>query len=91
MSSIVPVGRLWFGMVDADTKIRDHFSVSEAYTLVVGNQTWLSWQHLQLPFSLVRLGVTRDFNDATEHYFKIDKNGIVALSKDRICHRRWLE
>ncbi len=79
--SIVPVGRLWFGVVEMDTKKRDHFSIAKAYELEVGNKTWLVATS-SAPFSLVRLGVARDFSDAKEHYFKIDKNGIESLSKD---------
>lgn len=79
--SIVPVGRLWFGLVEVDTKKRDHFSISEAYELKVENKTWLIATS-SAPFSLMNAGVTRDFNDAEEHYFKIDKNEIQDLSKD---------
>ena len=79
--SIVPVGRLWFGLVEMDTKKRDHFSMAEAYELKVKNKTWLVATS-SAPFSLVSAGVTRDFNDAKEHYFKIDKNNIQDLSKD---------
>ena len=79
--SIVPVGRLWFGLVEMDTKKRDHFSVAEAYELEVTNKTWLVATS-SASFSLVSAGVTRDFNDAKEHYFKIDKNDIQDLSKD---------
>ena len=79
--SIVPVGRLWFGLVEMDTKKRDHFSIAEAYELEVENKTWLVATS-SAPFSLVSVGVTRDFNDAKEHYFKIDKNNIQDLSKD---------
>jgi len=79
--SIVPVSRLWFGLVERDTKKRDHFSIAEAYELKVENKTWLVATS-SAPFSLVSAGVTRDFNDAKEHYFKIDKNDIQDLSKD---------
>ncbi len=79
--SIVPVGRLWFGLVEMDTKKRDHFSIAEAYELKVENKTWLVATS-SAPFSLASAGVTRDFNDAKEHYFKINKNDIQDLSKD---------
>jgi len=79
--SIVPVGRLWFGLVEMDTKKRDHFSIAEAYELEIENKTWLVATS-SAPFSLVRADETREINDAKEHYFKIDKNGIQALSKD---------
>lgn len=79
--SILPVDRLWFGVVDVDTKKRDHFSIAKSYELEVGNKTWLVATS-SAPFSLVRAGVRKDFHDAKEHYFKIDKNGIESLGKD---------
>jgi hypothetical protein len=79
--SIVPVGRLWFGVIDVETKKRDHFSISKAYELEMDSKTWLVATS-SAPFSLVRLGVAKDFDDGKEHYFKIDNNGIESLSKD---------
>jgi len=79
--SIVPVGRLWFGLIEMDTKKRDHFSVAQAHELKVENKTWLVATS-SAPFSLVSADVTRNFNDAKEHYFKIDKNAIQDLNKD---------
>ena len=90
--SIVPVDRLWFGVVDVDTKKRDHFSIAKAYELEVKNKTWLVATS-SAPFSLVRLGTTSNFNDGKEHYFKINNNGIESLSKDEYVTfggwRRW--
>lgn len=78
--SIVPVGKLWFGVIDTETKQREHFSIVEAYELDVETKSWLVATS-SAPFSLVKSDETRDFNDAKEHYFKIDKNGIQILSK----------
>jgi hypothetical protein len=80
MVSIVPVSRLWFGVIDMATNERDHFSISDAYELDVSNKSWLVATS-SAPFSLQEADVTKEFNDAKEHYFKIDKNGIVVLSK----------
>jgi len=79
--SIVPVSRLWFGVIDMDTKQRDHFSISDAYALDVTNKSWLVATS-SAPFSLEKSDVKKEFNDAKEHYFKIDKNGIEVLSKN---------
>jgi len=79
--SIVPVDRLWFGLIEMDTKKRDHFSIAEAFEMEVKNKTWLLATS-SAPFSLVNAGVTRDFTDAKEHYFMIDKNGMQDLSKE---------
>lgn len=78
--SIVPVHRLWFGLVNMETFAREHFSVSEAYTLDVTTQSWLLATS-SAAFSLKEGEETKEFNDAQEHYFKIDANGIESLSK----------
>jgi len=77
---ILPFSRLWFGLVDMDTTNRDHFSVDAPYKLDVTEKSWLVATS-SAPFSLVDGEETKDFNDAKEHYFKIDKNGIESLTK----------
>lgn len=79
--SIVPVGQLWFGVIELQTKKREHFTISQAYELDVETKSWLLATSAA-PFSLVQAEETRDFNDAQEHYFKIDKNGIQPLTRD---------
>jgi len=78
--SIIPVNKLWFGLVDTDSKERKHFSIEQAYTLDVSEKSWLVATS-SAPFSVVQGEKTEDFTDAKEHYFKIDKNGIVILNK----------
>jgi len=80
MVSIVPVSRLWFGVIDMETNKRDHFSISDAYELNTSDKTWLVATS-SAPFSLKEADATKEFNDAKEHYFKIDKNGVEVLSK----------
>ena len=80
MVSIVPVSRLWFGVIDMATNKRDHFSISDAYELDASNKSWLVATS-SAPFSLQEAEGTKEFNDAKEHYFRIDKNGIEILSK----------
>lgn len=79
--SIVPVNRLWFGVVDMQTSERKHFSISQVYELDVETKNWLLATSAA-PFSLVKAEETREFNDAKAHYFKIDKNGIQSLTRD---------
>ena len=79
--SIVPVGQLWFGVIELQSKKREHFTISQAYELDVETKSWLLATSAA-PFSLVQAEETRDFNDAQEHYFKIDKNGIQSLTRD---------
>ncbi len=78
--SIVPVDRLWFGVTDMQTKQREHFSIDQAYELEVETKSWLVVTS-SAPFAITDGKSTLDFNDAKEHYFKIDKNGIQSLSK----------
>jgi len=80
MISIVPVSRLWFGVIDMETNKRDHFSISDAYELDTSNKTWLVATS-SAPFSLKEADAIKEFNDAKEHYFKIDKNGVEVLNK----------
>ena len=77
---IEPVNKLWFGLVDIESKERKHFSIDEAYVLEIGKKSWLLATS-SAPFSLVQGDETQDFSDAKEHYFKIDKNGMVMLDK----------
>ena len=77
---ILPFSRLWFGLVDIGTKDRDHFSIDAPYRLDITDKSWLVATS-SAPFSLVDGEETKDFNDAKEHYFKIDKNGIESLTK----------
>jgi len=78
--SIVPMSRLWFGMTEQETGERDHFSISDTFELDVSSKTWLIATS-SLGFSLQNENEVKEFNDAKEHYFKIDKNGIEELSK----------
>ena len=77
---ILPFSRLWFGLVDMGTKERNHFSIDSPCMLDITEKSWLVATS-SAPFSLVGDEETKDFNDAKEHYFKIDKNGIELLTK----------
>jgi len=79
--SIIPMNKLWFGLVDMDSKKREHFSIDKEYILDISEKSWLVATS-SAPFSVVERDKTEDFSDAKEHYFKIDKNGIVILSKN---------
>ena len=79
--SIVPVGRLWFGLINMETNQRDHFSISELFELDVASKSWLVATS-SAPFSLHGTDETKEFNDAQEHYFKIDNDGVMVLSKN---------
>ncbi len=87
--SIVPVDRLWFGIIDMQTKQRDHFSIAEKFELDVKEKSWLLATS-SASFSLVVKEEIKEFNDAKEHYFKINKNGIKQLSKeDYVAQGGW--
>ena len=79
---LVPVSRLWFGVIDKETGEREHFSISDTYVLDVTNKTWLVATS-SAGFSLQNEEEIKEFNDAKEHYFQIDKNGIQELNKNK--------
>ncbi len=74
------MNRLWFGIIDMETKERNHFSIDNMYELDVSEKTWLVATS-SAAFSLLEFDETKEFNDAKEHYFKIDVNGVEVLSK----------
>jgi len=87
--TIMPVERLWFGIIDMETKQRDHFSISEKFELDIKEKSWLLATS-SASFSLIDKEETKEFNDAKEHYFKIDKNGIEQLTKaDYVAQGGW--
>ena len=79
--SIVPTNRLWFGVINMETMQREHFSISDTYELDVSDKKWLVATS-SAPFSLQAFNATQEFNDAKEHYFKIDADSIEMLSKN---------
>jgi len=78
--SIVPEKRLWFGLVNAKTQEREYFTISASYELNVTSQSWLVATS-SASFSLRVGSDTMVFNNAKEHYFKIDANGTEVLDK----------
>jgi len=78
---IKPTNRLWFGIVNARTKKRDHFSITEPFELKTEDDLWLVATSCA-PFSLLDDDNVEKFSDAKEHYFKISKNGIKSLNKN---------
>ena len=78
--SIVPVNRLWFGLIDLESRVRDHFSIADAYTLDVSSKRWLVATS-SASFSLQSKSDTKAFSNNKEHYFLIDKEEIKVLTK----------
>ncbi len=77
--TIAPLGRLWFGLINIETKKRDYFSVAEKFELDY-KKSWLLATSAA-PFSLLYGDEVKVFNSGQEHYFKIDRSGIKKLSK----------
>ncbi len=77
---IVPVQKLWFGLINMETKKRIHYSISESFAVNVKDNAWLAATS-SAPFSLDDGVESKMFQDAREHYFKLDKEGIKELSK----------
>ena len=78
--AIVPVSRLWFGLIDMDTKERKYYTVSDRFDINVRNRRWLVATS-SAPFTIESGEVSRSFNDAREHYLKLDKEGVEVLTK----------
>jgi hypothetical protein len=78
--SIVPVNRLWFGLIDLESRVRDHFSVADSYVLDVSSKRWLVATS-SASFSLKSKSDTKAFSNNKEHYFLIDKEEIKVLTK----------
>jgi len=78
---ILPISRLWFGIIDIESKKRDHFSIAQPYSLDVTTQSWLVATS-SASFSLKQGEEDKVFSDAKEHYFKVSKEEIKELSKE---------
>jgi len=90
---VVPAARLWFGVIEMSTKKRDQYSLSKKFELDTKGKSWLLATS-PASFSLVNNhNETKKFKDAKAHYFKIDENGTVELSKKEYRkvggYRRW--
>ena len=78
--AIVPDSRLWFGLVDMDTRSRKHYTVSGKFDVDVRNKHWLVATS-SAPFSIETGKTSRSFNDARAHYLRLDKQGVEVLTK----------
>ncbi len=89
---IVPDRRLWFGLVNVQTKKRKHYSVSKPFGLDLGRYSWLLATS-SAPFSLYLDGQKSHYTDTREHYFLLDQKGIHELDKKTYVakggYRRW--
>lgn len=79
--TIVPEKRLWFGVIDIDTKKRKHYTVAEKFDIDVTEKRWLVATS-PAPFS-IEGRETKRFNDARVHYLKLDKEGIKVLTREQ--------
>lgn len=79
--SITPRKKLWFGMIDIASKKREHFLIDASSELQIGEEGLLLATS-SASFTLVDAGEKLSFDDAKEHYFKIDQSGITELNKD---------
>ena len=89
---IIPKRSLWFGLVDAKTKKRKHFTVSEPYTLELAEKEWLIATSTA-SFTLRDITGDKIYKNAKSNYFKVDKAGIYKLSKAEYVasggYRKW--
>ena len=78
--SLVPAGKLWFGIIDMQTGKKNNFTISETYDIDVKNTSWLLSTSVA-PFAFINQNEVEEYNDAKTHYFKVSKLGIESLSK----------
>ncbi|MFT7823912.1 MAG: hypothetical protein ABXS92_04045 [Sulfurimonas sp.] len=80
--SIVPENKLWFGLIDLETKERAHQTISGQYDFTVKKEGILAATS-SASFTLVDGEEKRFYNDEKIHYFKIDQSGITEMTKDQ--------
>jgi len=87
-----PQKRLWFGLIDIDSGKRDNYTISDKFMIDVKEKSWLVATS-SAAFSFINKEETQEYNDAQQHYFKVSKAGIEALSKAEYItlggYRKW--
>jgi hypothetical protein len=90
--TLIPKKRLWFGLIDTETKVRSHFSVSKPYTLELEGKTWLIATSIAA-FTIRDIKSEYTYKNVKSNYFKVDKSGIIKISKAEYVvlggYRRW--
>ncbi|MDD5405481.1 MAG: hypothetical protein PHE73_00910 [Sulfurovaceae bacterium] len=88
---IVPKSKLWFGMMDIDTKELQNSIISDAFNIDMSKQ-WLIATS-KASFSLQSSQGTKEYKDYHVHYFKADKNGFAEITKEEFVTlggpKRW--
>ena len=88
---IIPLDRLWVGIIELGSLRRDYFVIDEAYGLDISTKSWLLATSA-LNFSIKNSKGKRVFTDEEEHYFKIDKKSIQLLTqKEYLSQGGWDE
>ncbi|HHO42557.1 MAG TPA: hypothetical protein ENN12_04275 [Epsilonproteobacteria bacterium] len=77
---IVPVKKLWFGLVNLDTKVVTDQIIDAPFEFDI-TKSWLVATSVA-PFTLKSSDDERMFNDIKSHYFHIDKFGAKEITKD---------
>jgi hypothetical protein len=79
--TILPANRLWFGIIEKETKKRDQFSVAKPYKLDVTDKSWLLATS-SASFYLIVEGEKSYHKGGKSQYFEINKEGFVSLTKE---------
>jgi hypothetical protein len=72
---IVPIDKLWMGIIEVGSLKRDYFVIDKSYGLDISTKTWLVATSA-LNFSIKNSKGSKTFNDEEEHYFKKYKNDV---------------
>jgi hypothetical protein len=82
--SLVPVKKIWFGLVNLETKAQQSLTMDQPYMFDVKKNSWLVATSAA-SFSMVDGEKTEKFT-GKRCYFKIDKSGVQVLDKDQFVN-----
>lgn len=78
---IIPKTKLWFGMMNIDTKELQNSIISDAFNVDMSKQ-WLIATS-KASFYLQSAQGTKEYKDYKVHYFKADKTGFTEITKEQ--------
>ncbi|GEM_PF-1612549 len=88
---IIPTTKLWFGMMDLNTKKLQNSIISNAFNIDTTKQ-WLIATS-KASFSLQSPNGLIEFKDFKVHYFKVDNTGFTEITKEQFIAlggpKRW--
>jgi hypothetical protein len=78
---IIPKSKLWFGMMDINTKELQNSIISDAFNINMSKQWIIATS--KASFYLQSPQGAKEYRDYKVHYFKADKNGFTEITKEQ--------